>query len=110
MAHAAIDAHSRVDFVQMYPNEQRPSVAAFLEAAVAHYKALGVSIKRRITDDVPACGSQLFARACQALGIKHTFPPLSPRPGTSFRRACVNGPTGLPACGRIWANSQERTA
>src|SRR5690606_39654561 len=46
VAHVAIDDHSRVGFVQMYPNEQRPSVVAFLKAAVAHYEALGVTIKR----------------------------------------------------------------
>ena len=45
----------------------------FLKAAVAHYQALGVHIKRLITDNGAAYRSQLFARTCQALGIKHTF-------------------------------------
>ncbi len=50
VAHVAIDDHSRVGFAQVHPDEQKPSVVAFLEAAVAHYKALGVNIKRLITD------------------------------------------------------------
>lgn len=73
VAHVAIDDHSRVGFVQMHPDEKRPSVVEFLQAAVAHYKALGVTIKRLITDNGSAYRSQLFARTCQTLGIKHTF-------------------------------------
>ena len=38
----------------------RPSVVAFLEAALAHYKALGVTIKRLITDNGPVFRSKLF--------------------------------------------------
>ena len=49
---------------------------------MVHYKALGVKIKRLIIDSGAAYRSQLFARTCQALGIKHTF--TSPyRPQTS---------------------------
>ena len=106
----AIDDHSRVGFVQMYPNEQRPSVVAFLEAAVAHYEALGVTIKRLITDNGPAYRSKVFARACQALGIKHTFTrPYRPQTNGKaerFIQTCLRE----WAYGRIWATSQERTA
>lgn len=109
VAHVAIDDHSRVGFVQMYPNEQWPSVVAFLEAAVAHYKALGVTIKRLITDNGPAYRSKLFARTCQALGIKHTFTrPYRPQTNGKaerFIQTCLRE----WAYGRIWANSQERT-
>lgn len=90
--------------------EQGPSVVAFLEAAVAHYKALGVTIKRLITDNGPAYRSKLFARACQAMGIKHTFtrPYRPPTNGKAerFIRTCLHE----WAYGRSWPNSQERTA
>ena len=66
-AHVAIDDHSRVSFVQMHANERKDSAVNFLLAAVAHYQALGVKIKRLITDNGPAYRSQLFARTCQAL-------------------------------------------
>ena len=49
------------------------TAVSFLEASVAHYKALGVTIKRLITDNGAIYGSKLFAHACQTLGIKHTF-------------------------------------
>lgn len=109
VAHVAIDDHSRVGFVQMHPDEKRPSVVAFLEAAVAHYKALGVTIKRLITDNGPAYRSQLFARTCQALGIKHTFTrhyrPQTNGKAERFIQTCLRE----WAYGRIWAHSEERT-
>lgn len=110
VAHVAIDDHSRVGFVQMYPDEKRPSVVAFLQAAVAHYQALGVTIKRLITDNGPAYRSQLFARTCQALGIKHTFTrhyrPQTNGKAEQFIQTCLRE----WAYARIWANSAERTA
>jgi transposase InsO family protein len=110
VAHVAIDDHSRVGFVQMHPDEKKPSVVAFLLAAVAHYKALGVTIKRLITDNGPAYRSQLFAKTCQALGIKHTFTrhyrPQTNGKAERFIQTCLRE----WAYGRIWANSAERTA
>jgi len=110
VAHVAIDDHSRVGFVQMYPDEKRPSVIEFLHAAVAHYRALGVTIKRLITDNGPAYRSQLFARTCQALGIKHTFTrhyrPQTNGKAERFIQTCLRE----WAYARIWANSSERTA
>lgn len=110
VAHVAIDDHSRVGFVQMYPDEKRPSVVAFLQAAVAHYRALGVTIKRLITDNGPAYRSQVFARTCQALGIKHTFTrhyrPQTNGKAERFIQTCLRE----WAYGRVWANSNERTA
>lgn len=110
VAHVAIDDHSRVGFVQMHPDETRLSAVAFLQASVAHYRALGVSIKRLITDNGGAYRSKQFARACQALGIKHTFTkPYRPQTNGKaerFIQTCLRE----WAYGRIWANSLERTA
>jgi transposase len=53
-AHVAIDDHSRAGFVQMHDDERKGSAVAFLRAAVAHCAALGVTIKRLITDNAPA--------------------------------------------------------
>ena len=40
---------------------------------VAHYRALGVTVKRLLTNTGPAYRSVLFNKTCQAVGIKHTF-------------------------------------
>ncbi len=72
-AHVAIDDHSRVGFVQMHADERKGSAVEFLQAAVAHYAALGVRIERLLTDNGAAYRSRLFAKTCQPLGIKHCF-------------------------------------
>jgi transposase InsO family protein len=56
----------------MHTNERKDSALDFLKAAVAHYGALGVTVKRLLTDNGSAYRSKLFAKTCQALGIKHT--------------------------------------
>ena len=110
VAHVAIDDHSRVGFVQMHPDEKTPSAVAFLNAAVAHYKALGVTIERLITDNGSAYKSHLFRKACQALGIKHTFTrhyrPQTNGKAERFIQTCLRE----WAYGRLWTHSDERTA
>lgn len=109
-AHVAIDDHSRAGFVQMHPDERKTSAVDFLKASVAHYAALGVKIKRLITDNGSAYRSKLFAKTCQALGIKHSFTkPYCPQTNGKaerFIQTCLRE----WAYGRVWANSAERTA
>jgi transposase InsO family protein len=109
-AHVAIDDHSRAGFVQMYPDERKTSAVEFLKASAAHYAALGVKIKRLITDNGSAYRSKLFAKTCQALCIKHSFTkPYCPQTNGKaerFIQTCLRE----WAYGRVWANSAERTA
>lgn len=72
-AHVAIVDHSRVGFVQMHADERKGSAVDFLQAAVAHYAALSLRIERLLTDNGSAYPSRLFAKTCQAQGIKHCF-------------------------------------
>lgn len=110
VVHVAIDDHSRASFVQVLSDERKESVVDFLKATVAHYKALGVNVKRLLTDNGSAYRSKLFAKTCQALGIKHTFTrPYSPQTNGKaerFIQTCLRE----WAYGRIWRNSAERTA
>jgi len=109
-AHVAIDDHSRVGFVQMHEDERKGSAVDFLQAAVAHYAALGVRIERLLTDNGAAYRSRLFAKTCQALGIKHCFTkPYHPQTNGKaerFIQTCLRE----WAYGRTWQNSSERTA
>ena len=78
--HVAIDDHSRVAFAQVLRDEGKHSAVAFLRTVVACYAVLGVTIRRLLTDNGPAYRSKLFAHACEALGIKHSFTrPYTPR-------------------------------
>ncbi|MBN9372129.1 IS481 family transposase [Hydrogenophaga sp.] len=109
-AHVAIDDHSRCGFVQMHNDERKESAVQALKAAVAHYRALGVTVKRLLTDNGSAYRSRLFAKTCVALGVKHTFTrPYRPQTNGKaerFIQTCLRE----WAYGRIWANSAERTA
>ena len=109
-AHVAIDDHSRAGFVQMHCDERKESATEFLKACVAHYAALGVRIKRLLTDNGSAYRSILFNKTCQALGIKHTYTkPYRPQTNGKaerFIQTCLRE----WAYGRTYANSTERTA
>jgi transposase InsO family protein len=69
--HVCIDDHSRIAFSQIKPDEKADSAVAFLKAAVAYYKSLGVKVERVMTDNGPCYISFAFRKACIDLGIKH---------------------------------------
>lgn len=107
--HVAIDDHSRAGFVQVLKDERKESAVAFLQAAVAHYAALGVKVERLLTDNGAAYRSKLFRKACEALGIKHTYTrPYRPQTNGKAERF-------IQTCLREWAyvrsydSSQQRT-
>ena len=49
--HVCIDDHSRVAFSQILPDEKKESAVAFLNAALAYYNSLGVTVSRVMTDN-----------------------------------------------------------
>ena len=109
-AHVAIDDHSRAGLVEMHSDERKDSATAFLRTTVASFAAQGVTIKRLLTDNGSAYRSKLFNKTCQALGIKHTYTrPYTPQTNGKaerFIQTCLRE----WAYGRLWHNSQERTA
>ena len=69
--HVCIDDASRVAFSQILPDERKESAVAFLKAAVAYYRSLGVTVSRVMTDNGSCYRSKAFARACRDLDLKH---------------------------------------
>jgi transposase InsO family protein len=70
-AHVAVDDHSRVARIDIFPDERKKSAIAFLKATVAYFQSLGVRITRVMTDNGSCYRSKAFARACKRLRIKH---------------------------------------
>ena len=70
-AHVAVDDHSRVARIDIFPDEKKKSAVAFLTATVAYYRHLGVTVDRVMTDNGSCYRSFAFARACKRLRIKH---------------------------------------
>ena len=69
--HICIDDHSRVAFSQILPDEKKESAIAFLNAALAYYNSLGVSVSRVMTDNGSCYKAHAFRDACRTLGLKH---------------------------------------
>jgi len=106
----AIDDHARIAFTAMHPDEKTPQAVQFLKDAVAYYAGLGVSIKRLLTDNGSAFRSYEFARACQALGIKHRF-TRAYRPQTNGKaERFIQSALREWAYGWTYQNSPHRTA
>jgi len=69
--HVCIDDASRIAFAKVMTDEKKKSAVAFLKAALAYYKCLGVSVQRVMTDNGSCYRSFAFRRACKRLGLKH---------------------------------------
>jgi transposase InsO family protein len=69
--HVAIDDHSRLAFSRIFPDEKQASAVAFLRAAVSHYRGLGMTVTRVMTDNGSCYRSRAFREACRQLGIRH---------------------------------------
>ena len=78
--HVCIDDASRIAFSQIKPDERKQSAVAFLRAAIAYYRNLGVRVERVMTDNGACYRSKAFAKACKRLGLKHIFTrPYTPK-------------------------------
>lgn len=106
----AVDDHSRIAFTDIHPDERRTSAVSFLQAAVAYYAKLGVTIQRVITDNGPAFHSAAFAQACLELGIAQKF-TRAYRPQTNGKaERFIQSALREWAYGRAYGHSDERRA
>lgn len=78
--HVCIDDASRIAFSQILPDERKESAVAFLQAAIAYYASLGVTVSRVMTDNGSCYRSQAFRDACKTLNLGHIRTrPYTPR-------------------------------
>jgi transposase InsO family protein len=78
--HVGLDDASRIAFAKVLPDERKESAVAFLQAALAYYASLGVSVLRVMTDNGSCYRSRAFARACRRLELEHIRTrPYTPR-------------------------------
>lgn len=78
--HVAIDDHSRIGFAQILPRENGPCATAFLDAALAYFRSLGIGVHRLLTDNGPCYRSLAFSGLCRKLQLKHRHTrPYTPR-------------------------------
>jgi transposase InsO family protein len=79
-AHVCVDDASRLAYVELFPDERRQSVIAFLNRAIAWFRERGIRVRRVMTDNGPAYKSYAFARACWRHRLRHLRTrPYTPR-------------------------------
>jgi transposase InsO family protein len=71
--HSAIDAHSRLAYSEVQPDEQRTTAVAFWHRAREFFAAHGIRVERVLTDNGSCYRSRLFAETLADAGIQHTF-------------------------------------
>jgi transposase InsO family protein len=104
----AVDDHSRIAFTEIMPNERSTSAVGFLQAAVAYYAKLGVTIQRVITDNGSAFHSAAFGEACLERGIAQKF-TRAYRPQTNGKaERFIQSALREWAYGRSYSTSDER--
>jgi transposase InsO family protein len=106
--HVGIDDASRVAFSKIMTTERGRCAVAFLKAAVAYYKSLGITVLRVMTDNGSCYRSRAFARACRRLKLKHVrTKPYTPRTNGKAERFIQ---TALRewAYARAYLNSEQR--
>ncbi|HVL34861.1 MAG TPA: IS481 family transposase [Burkholderiales bacterium] len=106
--HVAIDDHARVAYGELYCDERGSSAARFLVRLVRYYRRLGIKIARILTDNGTCYRSKRFRRACQRLGIKHSF-TRAYRPQTNGKaERFIQTTLREWAYARSYANDRER--
>ncbi|HSS87307.1 MAG TPA: IS481 family transposase [Reyranella sp.] len=106
--HVCIDDASRVAFSKIMKTERGDCAVAFLKAAIAHYKSLGITVLRVMTDNGSCYRSSAFAKACRRLHLKHIrTKPYTPRTNGKAERFIQ---TSLRewAYARAYLNSKQR--
>ncbi|GEM90594.1 IS481 family transposase [Oceanithermus desulfurans NBRC 100063] len=107
---AAVDAHSRLAYVETKENERKESAVAFLLSALRHYRRLGIRVQAVMTDNARIFQSKRFQRVLRWLGIRHrTTPPYTPRVNGKVERF-IRTLLSEWAYAHVYQSSEERAA
>ena len=87
-AHAIVDDHSRLAYVELHDDEKAPTVTGFLERALVFFAAHGIACKRLMTDNAFTYVKNRSLRELLARhGIRHlTTKPYRPRTNGKVER------------------------
>jgi transposase InsO family protein len=71
-AHAIVDDHSRLAYVELHDDERAQTVTAFVERALAFFAEYGIAVKRLMTDNAFAyVKNRSLRELLAARGIRH---------------------------------------
>jgi transposase InsO family protein len=110
LVHVAIDDFSRWLYVEILPDQTAETTVAFLGRAVAHFAALGVTVRRVLTDNGANYRSKLVRRFARRrrIVLKHTRPY---RPQTNGKaERVIQTLLREWVYQRLYSSNEERTA
>jgi transposase InsO family protein len=109
--HVAVDDATRLAYVEVLPNEQGTTAAAFLARAVDWFSSFGIRVEAILSDNGACYRSHAHAQARERLAIKrHLFTrPYRPRTNGKAERF-IQTLVHRWAYGAIYGSSAERTA
>jgi transposase InsO family protein len=108
-AHVAIDDATRLSFVEVNADQLGATAVEFLKRAVDWYRSHGIEVERVLTDNGSCYRSRVFCRACEHLGIKHTYTrPYRPQTNGKAERF-IQTLIRSWAYGCAYSNSAKRT-
>ncbi len=108
--HVAIDDASRIAFSQILPDERKDSAVTFLDAALAYYASLGITVVRVMTDNGSCYRSGAFRQACARHRLKHIRTrPYTPRTNGKAERF-IQSALREWAYAKAYATSDDRAA
>jgi transposase InsO family protein len=85
--HSVIDAHSRVAYVEVWPDETAQTCAAVFERAVQWFADHGVTVEAVLSDNGPGYISHRWRDLCSRLEIEHRrIRPYTPRTNGKVER------------------------
>jgi transposase InsO family protein len=87
-AHALVDDHSRLAYVELHGDEKAATVTGFVERALAHFERHGISAKRLMTDNgFSYVKNRSLRELLTSRGIRHlTTEPYRPRTNGKVER------------------------
>jgi transposase InsO family protein len=108
--HVCVDDATRLAYVEVLPDEKGATAAGFLRRAAAWFRGMGITVERVMSDNGACYRSGAHAKACEELGMRHTFTrPYRPRTNGKAERF-IQTLTNRWAYGALYGSSAERTA
>jgi transposase InsO family protein len=106
--HVLVDDCSRLAYVEVLADERGATAAGFLRRAIGWFADRGIRVQRVLSDNGSCYRSRDHTRACQELGLRHSFTrPYRPRTNGKAERF-IRTLTDEWAYGRIYGSNQER--
>lgn len=108
--HVMVDDYSRLAYAEVLADERGETAAGFLRRGLQWFDALGVRVRRVMTDNGSPYVSTVHAAACQQLGLRHIRTrPYRPRTNGKAERF-IQTLQREWAYSRVYGTSAERTA